>query len=501
MKLNDLLAEWITANDRTRGEKIRITGLALDSRKVVDGNLFVALSGTKEHGLNYTQQALANGASAIVYDTNNSAKFPIAQEDTTSPFFAIKDLNKIIGSIASRFYNNPSQHMDIIGITGTNGKTSCSQYLSQLMSQCGIIGTLGWGSFGQLEKTTNTTPDAIALQNILANMKAQGKQAVAMEVSSHGIEQGRINGITFKGAVITNITRDHLDYHGSMENYLKTKLQLLKKPGLSFVVVNLDDTYHKEAIDAVPSGIPIWGFSCSDREMIAGETMRGSIIGYHSNGIEIEINWRKQSQRVITPLYGDFNIENILAVMTVLMALGKEFLESIEKLANIKPVKGRMESFGGNNLLPLVFVDYAHTPDALNRVLSCVRKHCNQNLWVIFGCGGNRDIGKRPLMREAAEYWADHIIITDDNPRSENGLAIINNILAGSKSTKIEIIQNRQQAIMDVIARASEQDCIVIAGKGHENYQEINGKQIPFQDQLVVMKALKNRGFNNANVA
>lgn len=501
MKLNDLLAEWITANDRTRGKEISITGLALDSRKVVEGNLFVALSGTKEHGLNYAQQALANGAIAIIYDTNNAAQFPLAQTDASQSFFAIKDLNKLIGFIASRFYNNPSQAMNVIGITGTNGKTSCSQFLSQLLPQCGIIGTLGWGTFGQLEKTTNTTPDAIALQSILADMKKQGKQAIAMEVSSHGIDQGRINGITFKGAVVTNISRDHLDYHGNMETYLQTKLQLLKKTGLSFVVVNLDNAYQNEVINAVPKDIPIWGFSCSNNNIITGETVNGSILGYHSTGIKIEINWRKQSRSVIVPLYGDFNIENILTVTTILMAMGKDFSESIEKLAYIKPVKGRMESFGGSNSLPLVFVDYAHTPDALNRVLSSVRKHCNKNLWVVFGCGGNRDIGKRPLMREAAEYWADHIIITDDNPRFENGLTIINDILAGCKSTNIEIIQNRQEAIMDVIARATEQDCIVIAGKGHENYQEINGQYIPFHDQLVVIEALKNRGFNNANVA
>jgi len=355
-----------------------------------------------------------------------------------------------------------------------------------------VIGTLGWGRPGQLEKTINTTPDAVSLQAMFAALKGQGIKAVAMEVSSHGLEQGRVNGIAFKGALYTNISRDHLDYHGDMDAYFKAKLRLLTMPGLEFAVVNLDDAYSERIIGAVPPGVRVWGVSRSGHGVAEGETINAGLLRYKTQGMDLAISWRGQSENVTLPLYGDFNVENALAVLAALLALGGEFAESVRKLGHLTAVPGRMESFGGDGQ-PLVFVDYAHTQDALEKVLASARRHCLGKLWVVFGCGGNRDAGKRPLMRQAAERVADCVVVTDDNPRFESGLAIINDILAGGRNRAIQVIEDRQEAIEDVIARAGIEDCVVIAGKGHEDYQEINGERFPFSDQLVVVDALNKR--------
>jgi UDP-N-acetylmuramoyl-L-alanyl-D-glutamate--2,6-diaminopimelate ligase len=297
--------------------------------------------------------------------------------------------------------------------------------------------------------------------------------------------------------VFTNISRDHLDYHGTMDAYLQAKLALLNKPGLAFAVVNLDDFYSDQIIAAVPEVVVVWGISVQGKTLASCECVNAENFLHKVDGIEFDVRWRGDSQRVRVPLYGDFNSENVLSVLAVMLAMGVSMSEAVKKLRFIKPVTGRMERFGGDGQ-PLIFVDYAHTPDALDKVLSSLRKHCGQALWVVFGCGGNRDKGKRPQMGRIAEQWADHVIITDDNPRFENGLDIVNDILGGCSltgrnSVKVEVIQNREQAIQNVIARAAEKDCIVVAGKGHEYYQEINGVQIAFSDSQVVIDALKMR--------
>lgn len=471
-----------------------ITGLALDSRTVMFGNVFIALAGAKQHGLMHMEQAIKKGACGVIFDPAGSdTRF--AEQINNVSLVAVEDLGLKLGEIAARFYNYPSRSMDIIGITGTNGKTSCSQFLSQLLDDCGVIGTLGWGAGGKLHNTLNTTPDALAIQKILAELLKNKKTTVAMEVSSHGLEQGRVNGIEFKGAVFTNISRDHLDYHRSMEAYVQAKLTLLEKPGLAFAVVNLDDTYSQQIIAAVPESVVIWGISVKGKTSGAGESVSAANILHKIDGIEFDIRWREDTQRVKVPLYGDFNSENALTVLTVMLAMGISFQEAATKLTHIKPVTGRMERLYEEQE-PLIFIDYAHTPDALDKVLSGLRKHSNEALWVVFGCGGNRDTGKRAQMGKIAEHWADHVIVTDDNPRFENGLDIVNDILTGCSSDKVEVIQNREQAIQKVISRAAENDCIVIAGKGHEQYQEINGVQLPFSDKQVVLEALKMRAAN-----
>jgi UDP-N-acetylmuramoyl-L-alanyl-D-glutamate--2,6-diaminopimelate ligase len=498
MRLKELLEGYVSLSNSglETAEGIQITGLALDSRAVVDGDLFIALAGAKQHGLNHVAQAIDKGACGVVYDPAGGGKQLIEQINNV-PMIAVEDLGLKLGDIAARFYGDPSGFMTVIGITGTNGKTSCSQFLSQMLDDCGIIGTLGWGEWGKLSKTLNTTPDALETQRVLAELLKSKKKVVAMEVSSHGLEQGRVNGLTFKGAVFTNISRDHLDYHGTMDAYLQAKLELLNKPGVTFVVVNLDDPYSGQIIAAVPEAAVVWGISVQGKTLASGECISAENILHKVDGIEFDVRWRGDRQRVKVPLYGDFNSENVLTVLAVMLAMGVSMPEAIKKLKFIKPVTGRMERFGGDGQ-PLVFVDYAHTPDALDKVLSSLRKHCGQALWVVLGCGGNRDKGKRPQMGRIAEQWADHVVITDDNPRFENGMDIVNDILAGCSLTdrnlvKVEVIQNRGEAIKNVVARAAEKDCIVVAGKGHEHYQEINGVQIAFNDSQVVTDALEMR--------
>lgn len=479
-----------------------ITGLALDSRKVFEGNVFIALSGSRQHGLEHVNQALENGIVAVLFepDDRGNQLAELISNTKSIPIIAVEGLSIKLGEIAARFYGHPSKHIDVIGITGTNGKTSCSQFLAELLDDCGIIGTLGWGQWDKLNKTLNTTPDALEVQKILSELLKQGKRTVAMEVSSHGLEQGRVNGMQFKGAVFTNVSRDHLDYHETMEAYLKAKLKLLDTPGLEFAVVNLDDAYSEQIVAAVPEHVVLWGFSAKGQihqfaDDLGARFIAANNIQHKPVGMQFEVCWRGDSEIVNVPLYGDFNVENVLAVLTVMLALGMTLSMATEKLSHIKSVIGRMERVG-EMPGPLVFVDYAHTPDAMDKVLACAKQHCKGDLWVVFGCGGNRDAGKRPLMGASAEGWADHVIVTDDNPRFENGQDIINDILSGCNSAKVEVIRNREQAIHNVLKKADIHDCIVIAGKGHEQYQEIEGVQVPFSDSQVALHALSMRPEN-----
>jgi UDP-N-acetylmuramoyl-L-alanyl-D-glutamate--2,6-diaminopimelate ligase len=498
MTLKELLKDWVSNIETSEFANNPIVGLALNSRDIKEGYVFIALAGSKQHGMAYVDQAINNGTCAIIYDPAGNGS-SLAEHITHIPMIAVDELTEKIGYMAARFYKNPSKQMNVIGITGTNGKTSCSQFLSQMLDDCGIIGTLGWGELNNLQKTHNTTPDALEIQRILAELLNAQKKVVAMEVSSHGLDQGRINGVAFKGAIYTNISRDHLDYHGTMEAYLQAKLLLLNTPGLAFVVVNLDDEFSNQIIAAVPENVEIWGHSVKGKKRLGCSCTSAENILNTNEGIEFDLNSLGNKHRIKIPLYGDFNVENVMAVFTTMLAIGVTESEAIKRLANIKPITGRMERLGGQGD-PLIFVDYAHTPDALDKVLASAKKHCTQALWVVFGCGGDRDKGKRPQMGRIASERANHAIITDDNPRFENALDIVNQILKGCLSVgdsithcKVEIIQNRTQAIQSVLARASAKDCIVVAGKGHEHYQEVNGVRFDFSDSLVINDELRTR--------
>jgi UDP-N-acetylmuramoyl-L-alanyl-D-glutamate--2,6-diaminopimelate ligase len=498
MTLKELLKDWVTNIEVSEYADNSIIGLALDSRDIIKGYVFIALAGSKQHGMAYIDQAINNGACAIIYDPAG-IESTLVEDSSQIPMIAIKGLAVKLGHIAARFYGNPSELMTVIGITGTNGKTSCSQFLSQMLDDSSVIGTLGWGEWSNLQKTINTTPDALEMQRILAELLKANKKAVAIEVSSHGLDQGRINGVAIKGAIYTNISRDHLDYHGTMNAYIQAKLLLLKSVGLVFVVVNLDDVFSDQIVAAVPEKVEIWGFSVKGKTRSNCTNIIAENILSTDNGIEFELYCHGNKHRIKAPIYGHFNVENILTVFTTMLAMGVAEAEAIKRLEFIRPIPGRMERLGDERS-PLIFVDYAHTPDALDKVLSSIKKHCTQALWVVFGCGGDRDKGKRSQMGQIATQWADHVIITDDNPRYENALDIVNDILKGCQdignstiSRNVEVIQDRALAIQSVLARAAAKDCIVVAGKGHELYQEINGVRLNFSDSQVISDALTAR--------
>ena len=464
---------------------VDVKGLSLDSRNMANANVFFALHGAKRHGIEYAELAIANGANAIVYDPAGIERLPEFATDIV--VLAVAGLNQHLGVIAARFYNYPADKLAVIGITGTNGKTTCSQLIAQALPDCALIGTLGWGDSEHLVPTVNTTPDALAIQKILHGFVLQHKQAVAMEVSSHGLQQGRVNGVHFKGAVFTNITRDHLDYHQSMDEYLRAKLGLFTKPDLEFVVINLDDPKSDVVLAHVPDQVKCWTHSRSGRVWAGAENIIADHINYSQAGISFHITWRTETVKAFTPLVGSFNLENVLAVIGVLLAMDVPFSAAVARAAKFKAIAGRMEKFGGVNK-PSVFVDYAHTPDALEKVLQVVK---NQGqLWLVFGCGGNRDQGKRAEMGRIAAALADQVILTDDNPRHESPADIVKDILAGCQSAKTRVIHNRESAIRTAILAAAKTDSVVVAGKGHEQYQEINGEKLPFSDQDIVKQTL-----------
>lgn len=493
MNLAELLDDLVDEPSEL-DKNIEIKGIAIDSRKVKKDYVFIAIAGSVKHGLDYLQQALNNGAVAVIFENAESEEFGLDQQAIYQ--IAVNDLNLKLGKIAARFYHSPSKQIDVIGVTGTNGKTTCSQFLCQILPECGVIGTLGWGEKSALKKTINTTPDAVDVQEMLAEFVNLKKQTVVMEVSSHGLQQGRVNEVEFKGAVFTNLSRDHLDYHGSMEDYLDAKLVLFKQPNLEFVVVNADDPASKHFLAVANNNARPWVFSTTGNknsflENTVVEWVTAEKIDYQLNGIKFDVCWRNGKASVQTMIVGDFNLENILAVMTVLLALGYTLDAAAGKISGLESVKGRMEAFGGHQQQPFVIVDYAHTPDALKKVLLGVKKYSQQTLWLIFGCGGNRDKGKRVEMGAIAEQYADRVVITNDNPRFESPQQIIDDILAACLNKDTEVIQDRSQAIRTVIKNAAENDCIVIAGKGHEDYQEIKGVKHAFSDQEIVKQALQ----------
>lgn len=462
---------------------VEINGLALDSRKARAGDAFIALRGANQHGIGHARQAIAHGAKAVIYDPAGLDDEPILDAVNV----AVPELSRHLGAIAARFYEEPSRQLAVIGITGTNGKTTCSQLIAQALPDCGVIGTLGWGEPGRLSPTANTTPDALAVQNMLRQFVQKHQRAVAMEVSSHGLQQGRVNAVEFKGAVFTNLSRDHLDYHGSMEEYLQAKLGLFVNPALQFAVINLDDPSSSAVLQRLAGSVRRWTFSAKGRSVAGAESVIAENIRHSAEGIHFDAVWRDKKASAFTPIVGAFNLENVLAVLAVLLAMDMPFDTAVARLAKLTAIVGRMERFGGQGR-PTVFVDYAHTPDALEKVLKAAKG--GGRLWVVFGCGGNRDKGKRPEMGRIAETWADRVIVTDDNPRGEPPAEIIKDILAGCQTPNVTVINDRATAISTVIRQAAKQDCVMIAGKGHESYQEIDGIKMPFSDQDVVKQTL-----------
>ena len=475
-----------------------IGGLETDSRRVARGDLFLACAGTRTHGAVYIGDAVRAGAAAVAYEPAAGVDPRAGGDFPGVPLVGVAGLGRQLGVIAARFYDEPSRDMMVVGITGTNGKTSCCHYLAQALirdgAPCGVIGTLGYGAYGALHPGGYTTPDAVTLQGELAAMRAAGIRRVAMEVSSHALEQERTQGVAFDGAIFTNLTRDHLDYHGDLTAYAQAKRKLFLVPGLSYAVINHDDAFGRELLAGLARPLVAVRYGLDDevRRADGGRYVHAAIVRRDLSGMELQIRSSWGEGRLHTALLGQFNAGNLLAVLSMLLLMELPFEDALGRLAGLRAVPGRMERFGGSGTQPLVIVDYAHTPDALKQVLQTLRPHCAGRLWCVFGCGGDRDRGKRPLMGATAAHYADHVVVTSDNPRHEDPQAIIEQILAGlDRADAVERVPDRAQALRRAIAGARSGDIVLVAGKGHEEYQQVGDARLPFSDREQVLRLLE----------
>ncbi|MEO6688165.1 MAG: UDP-N-acetylmuramoyl-L-alanyl-D-glutamate--2,6-diaminopimelate ligase [Dokdonella sp.] len=480
--------------------EIGVHGLTLDSRLIAAGDAFVALAGARTHGITFAPAASARGAVVILAEkpapacAAPDARHPVDGDGGVAPIVWIDGLREVLGAMAARFFAEPSHALEVVGVTGTNGKTSTVQLLAQALHHAGhivaTIGTLGAGLYGAIREGERTTPDVIAVHGLLAQFRAEGASHVAMEVSSHALDQGRVDAVAFDLAVFTNLTRDHLDYHGTMAAYGEAKQRLFAWPGLGAAIINVDDAFGRVLTTMVPPSVMLlrYGMNHDDAEIVARNIQSGA----GGQSFRLITPWGEGD--VATRLLGRFNISNLLAVAACLGQLGLPFASIRSLLATLDPVAGRMSRLGGAGGQPLIVVDYAHTPDALEQALTSLRAHCAGRLFCLFGCGGERDAGKRPQMGAIAEALADRIIVTDDNPRGEDGDTIIEQIVAGlERPQRATIERDRAAAIAQVIAWAQPGDVVLIAGKGHEPYQEIAGNKQPFDDLAVARTVLELR--------
>ena len=476
---------------------IAVTDLTQDSRAARPGGAFLAVNGSVEHGLNHAPQAVANGACAVLWEPAPVAVVPdLPSEILIAP---VPRLREHASLIADRFFGKPSARLAVAGITGTNGKTTCAYLLAQALERCGreaaYMGTIGTGRPGALIASGLTTGDAITVQRTLASLRADGAGSVAMEVSSHALEQARVGAVRFRTAVFTNLTRDHLDYHGTMENYGAAKARLFMREDLESRVINVDDAFGRQlAIDPRGRGrVIVTSRGHQSYTRAASGFVRAMHARLSVRGVELEFDSSWGTGGVVCPLVGDFNVDNLLAVIAVLLDWDVPLAQVIAALAQVRAAPGRMETFGGEHA-PLAIVDYAHTPDALRKALAAARAHCTGRLAVVFGCGGDRDAGKRPIMGAIAAELADAIVITDDNPRTESPPAIAADIARGiPPGMPFRIELDRARAITDSLAEARAEDVVLVAGKGHEDYQIYGSERRPFSDQHVVAGALAAR--------
>lgn len=472
------------------------TGIQMDSRLLKKGDLFLACFGRNHDAREFIDEAIAKGVAAVFAEAGGQWQGTQIINDVA--VIAVDNLSAKLSEIAAIFYGHPSQHLSVIGITGTNGKTSCSQFIAQALAasgfSCGTIGTLGYGIYGELRETQLTTPDPVFTQMALAEMVQDGIDPVVMEVSSVGLDQKRVKAVKFDTAIFTNLTRDHLDYHESMEAYGNNKKKLFTSEGLGRAIVNLDDPYALSVINSIAPSVEVCTYS-----------IENSIATIYTEALTLDRHGFEA--RVITPigvgvikgkLFGFFNVSNLLAVIaTLINYLPRKIDLNIDQLcelvSGLSSVDGRMEVIGDSTEITAV-VDYAHTPDGLRSALQGLRDHFDGNLWCVFGCGGNRDMGKRPIMGEIAEALADKVIIADDNPRNEEGDEIVQHILSGMNRPENAMIQrDREKAIAYAVKNAEPGDVVLVAGKGHETYQDVGGSRLIFSDANQVRLALQAR--------
>lgn len=506
-------------------EERTVTALRLDSREMLAGDVFVALQGGSEHGVQYIDDVLNKQASAVLVETigdvTADAVVPellVAKAKRLRiPLIAVPKLGQYLCELARRCYGDAGSRLTMVGITGTNGKTSCAHYIAQglaTVAPTAIIGTLGNGFAGQLADTQHTTPNLLTLHSLLQEFERAGAKHVVMEVSSHGIDQGRVQGVKFNIALFTNLTQDHLDYHLDMQEYGNVKQRLFENEDLDVAVINVDDDFGRQL--ATHSGLraEVIGYSCKQRPQTPRYLYAKRIV-FQQHGLDLEVDGSWGSFSVNSHLLGEFNASNVLGVMAVLLQQGMTVTAVQAVVANLKSVAGRMQVVPARPGAPLVVVDYAHTPDALDNALRALIAHLRGTpkpessppentargtglnkpgrLVCVFGCGGDRDASKRPLMGRIAENWADQVILTDDNPRTEDAVAIVEAIRAGL-SSPVTIIHDRQQAIREAINSSGAADIILIAGKGHENYQIIGKEKRPYPtDTAIATTVLQQR--------
>lgn len=472
------------------------THLQVDSRKVQAGDIFVALPGRRSHGCDFIEVAVAQGATAVLLQRDGNDIHEMMSRNV--PVLVVPQLTRVIARVAALYYDHPAQKMTGIAVTGTNGKTTSSQWCAQLLDalgqDCAVLGTIG--TFFRQKKfpaPSLTTPDVVSLQGLYADLAKAGARYYAIEASSAGLRQGRLAGSSFDVAIYTNLTREHLDYHGTMRAYARAKSLLMKWPHLQHAVINNDDPYASMMKEcARGNGVKIWGYSANglvdrtdDRKIWASD------IQATVSGQSFTLHWNDKRYTVGVPVIGHYNVENLLGVIAGLAALGFSMDRIVSKVQFLKAPAGRLEVVEGG-IYPLALVDYAHTPDAMRKLLRALRpitKVRGGRLWIIFGCGGDRDRGKRPIMVQVAEKFADHVVITSDNPRTEDPQQILDDMLAGHTKQATLIEMDRAQAIAKAIQMARPRDVLVITGKGHETYQEIHGVRYHFSDQEEVQRA------------
>ncbi|MEW5707641.1 MAG: UDP-N-acetylmuramoyl-L-alanyl-D-glutamate--2,6-diaminopimelate ligase [Pseudomonadota bacterium] len=487
-----------------QGLGVELQGVCIDSRALEPGDTFLAYPGERQDGRCYIPQAIARGAAAVLWEREGFRWDPAWRV----PNRGVHGLRGMAGWLAAHVYGHPSRVLSVIGVTGTNGKTSCTHWIAQALAAAGrpaaVIGTLGSGFPGALEPAATTTPDPVAVQRLLARFRDAGAQAVAMEVSSHALVQERVNGVEFSVALFTNLSRDHLDYHGTMEAYARAKLRLFQWPGLKRAVLNLDDPFGGHIAEELRGGeVPVLGYGLTDdgawsADRLGVPMVRGHLLELSERGIRLEVRLSSRQTGVPSgagvlesPLLGRFNAENLLAVAATLITSGIALPQALSALGTVRPAPGRLQQLGGGDR-PLVVIDYAHTPDALAKVLAALRDMMARpggRLICVFGCGGERDRGKRPLMGGVATRYADEVIVTSDNPRGEPPSQIIADIVGGAGANH-RVIEDRAGAIFEAVGRARPGDVVLIAGKGHEQYQEVGGERRPFSDAEVAGRAL-----------
>jgi UDP-N-acetylmuramoyl-L-alanyl-D-glutamate--2,6-diaminopimelate ligase len=472
--------------------RLLVTGLCDDSRTVRPGDAFFALPGLRTDARAHVVDALAAGARVAVVEGEAGA-----WRDASGTVVSVPDVRAALGCAADRFFGQPSRVLRVVGVTGTNGKTSVSHFVAQALdaagggARAGVIGTLGHGFPAALRASTLTTPGTLAVHGMLAELYASGASDVIMEVSSHALDQRRVEGVRFVGGVFTNLSRDHLDYHGDLETYGRVKAALFRRPDLGFAVLNLDDALGREIAREAGPRIRQLGYALDGAPGFGRAAFRARIRSADGAGIALEVEDDAGVALLSAPLLGRFNAANLLAALGTLVGLGMRLAEGVEALTGVTPPPGRMERFGGREGLPLVVVDYAHTPDALDKALEAVREHTAGRLWCVFGCGGDRDPGKRAQMGAVAAARADAVLITDDNPRFEDGDAIVAEILRGMDARAPQAVErDRYTAIRRAVRTAGPGDAVLVAGKGHESHQDRAGERRPFSDAAAVRRVL-----------